>query len=240
MSLTPPPQEANVKLTKNCNDLNEKIIAMQESNKDLKKNMEKARKAAAHARSDSGVRDSGGSLPGSVGGVSRVNSPMHQSMARSPRNLNVQIASPAPFNAPPAPNAPPNTPTSSAPNLELLAQMNKLQRTVTELQISLSSAEHEANHLNSDNDRLAEALERARRETSDVMAIAPRGTEGLEDMRRQVERSQEERDEARQAVVEADKQSTDLREVAGRMTEEISSMQRMITALTQDKEGGNR
>jgi hypothetical protein len=151
-------QEANAKLTSQAVQLNEKIVALQESNSALKKNVEKARKVAAHARSDAGLRDSGGSLPGSASGGSRLSSPAHG--ARSPRSLNVQVpAPPAAAAASPRLSAPPNTPSgdSSSPTpllvKELEAKVSKLTSNVTELRIALHSAEQEANQLNADNVR---------------------------------------------------------------------------------------
>jgi len=64
-------------LEKSLSDIESKCKTLEDQNVSLKKQADKSRKAAAHARHDAGVRDSGGSLPGSVGG-SKPSSPAHR------------------------------------------------------------------------------------------------------------------------------------------------------------------
>jgi chromosome segregation ATPase len=178
-------------LTSTLRDVEDKCRNLEDQNSNLKKQADSSRKKAATARHEQGVRDSGGSLPGSIGG-SKPNSPAHHAHRVPTSSITVTTT-----NLPPAPA---NTPASTPSEQQAVRQVSRMQKEMTELRIALSSAEAEANQLNADNDRLAEALSLARDETEATRGRNDGVGQEREEMRKRCMRLEKEKGRAEEEL----------------------------------------
>ncbi|GMH78877.1 hypothetical protein TrLO_g8616 [Triparma laevis f. longispina] len=221
-------EEMNSKLSSQIAELSEKLAKIEESNAALKKTAAQARKAASHAAQQAGLRDSGGSLPGSAGGRTPINSPRN---SRSPSHS---------FNAPSVSTShhvPTATPTST-PTAATSAAITALQKEVTTLRIALASSESEATHLNADNDRLAAALDIAKTQSNVALSSTAEMGSTTNQIKARLAKVEADYSRSEQARDRSEKDAAKLREVAGRMTEEIASLQQLVSNLSAENDGG--
>ncbi|GMI09559.1 hypothetical protein TrVE_jg10409 [Triparma verrucosa] len=224
-------EEMNSKLSSQIAELSEKLAKVEESNAALKKTAAAARKAASHAAQQAGLRDSGGSLPGSAGGRTPINSPRN---SRSPAHS---------FNAPSVSisqqqhQVPTPTPTST-PTAATSAAITALQKEVTTLRIALASSESEATHLNADNDRLAAALEIAKTQSNVALSSTAEMGSTTNQIKARLAKVEADYGHSEQARERSEKEAAKLREAAGRMTEEINSLQQLVGNLSAENDGG--
>ena len=165
--------------------------------------------AAAHAKHEAGLRESGGSLPGSAGGRTPINSP--KSSQRSPTH--------ATHAAPP-----PVSITSSTPTVAVSATITTLQKEMTSLRIALASAESEATHLNADNDRLAAALDIAKQQSEVALTSTAEMGNMTEMAKAKLLKAGADLNRSEVARERAQKEAIELREVAGQMQDEIEEV----------------
>ena len=227
-------QEQNANLSSKLADVSQTVAALEQSNAALKAAAEKARRSASNAKHELGVRDSAGSLPGSVSSAPQSPRSPYASGARRRADSSGK-SSPSSAQAWSRDSAEPSAAASVA-----ASKVTKLQKEITELRIALSSAEAEANQLNADNDRLAEALDLTRQESDAILKSSAAVGGEADGLKSRLIQAEMEKNKASEAFTRAAGEAANLRDVAERMTVEISSLQERITEISDEKEGGGK